>query len=59
MRDPVLAADGFTYERSAIEDWLRRKGTSPMTNTPLAHLQLTPNHIVRSAVSRFLPPEGY
>ncbi len=21
MRDPVMCADGFSYERSAIEDW--------------------------------------
>lgn len=48
--DPVIAADGFTYERSAIEDWLSRKGTSPMTNQPLVHCFLTPNLTVRNAV---------
>lgn len=48
--DPVIAADGFTYERRAIEDWLSRKGTSPMTNLPLAHLVLTPNLAIRKAV---------
>lgn len=41
--DPVIAADGFTYERSAIEDWLSRKMTSPMTNEKLAHSMLIPN----------------
>lgn len=48
--DPVFAADGFTYERSAIEDWISRKGTSPMTNEPLPHLGLIPNHFAKSAV---------
>lgn len=48
--DPVIAADGFTYERSAIEDWLSRKKTSPMTNALLAHEGLVPNLAVRNAV---------
>jgi hypothetical protein len=32
MRDPVLASDGYSYERSAIEQWLRSHDTSPMSN---------------------------
>jgi hypothetical protein len=36
MRDPVVAADGFTYERSVIERWLRSNDTSPITNETLA-----------------------
>jgi len=31
MENPVLAPDGYTYEKSAIEDWIRRDGTSPIT----------------------------
>jgi hypothetical protein len=35
MRDPVIAADGHTYEREAIENWLRRgHRTSPQINLP-------------------------
>ncbi|KAK9816505.1 hypothetical protein WJX72_001230 [[Myrmecia] bisecta] len=30
--DPVVAADGHTYERSAIAEWFSRHDTSPMTN---------------------------
>lgn len=42
--DPVLAADGYTYERSSIEQWFSLgKNTSPMTNQPLSHAQVTPN----------------
>lgn len=47
--DPVLVADGFTYERSAIEDWLSRRAISPMTNAPLFHTALVPNLAVREA----------
>ena len=51
MEDPVMAADGFSYARAAIEDWLARgNGSSPMTGAPLAHQHLTPNLAVRSAV---------
>ena len=30
--DPVMAEDGKVYERSAIEEWLKQQGKSPMTN---------------------------
>lgn len=50
FKDPVIASDGFTYERSAIEDWISRKRTSPMTNEPLIHTLLTPNLAFRSMI---------
>ena len=53
MTDPVVTADGHTYDREAIELWLRRKGTSPLTGEPLEHLMLTPNHIVRGMCRRY------
>jgi len=40
MREPVMAADGHTYERVQIEEWIQRKGDSvksPKTNERLAH----------------------
>lgn len=43
MRDPVVAADGHTYERSEISEWLRHRHTSPLTNLPLATRALLPN----------------
>eukprot|EP00192_Tetraselmis_astigmatica_P007379 CAMPEP_0117678882 /NCGR_PEP_ID=MMETSP0804-20121206/17530_1 /TAXON_ID=1074897 /ORGANISM="Tetraselmis astigmatica, Strain CCMP880" /LENGTH=775 /DNA_ID=CAMNT_0005488291 /DNA_START=56 /DNA_END=2383 /DNA_ORIENTATION=- len=50
MRDPVVAADGYTYERCAIDEWIRRKGKSPMTNLPLESTGLIPNLVLRSAI---------
>jgi len=44
MTDPVVAADGFTYERAAIETWLLMNDTSPSTGEPMAHKFLTPNN---------------
>ena len=37
IEDPVVAADGFTYERSWVEDYLQRQpGKSPMTGQPIS-----------------------
>jgi hypothetical protein len=50
MDDPVVAADGHTYEREAIETWFRRRNTSPMTNQMIAPT-LLPNFLVRSMIA--------
>ena len=33
--DPVTAEDGRVYERSAIEEWLKKNNKSPHTNEPM------------------------
>ncbi|XP_063068591.1 WD repeat, SAM and U-box domain-containing protein 1 isoform X2 [Engraulis encrasicolus] len=54
MKDPVIAADGYSYEREAIESWIRTKNrSSPMTNLPLQTTLLTPNHTLKMAISRW------
>ncbi|CAF3451683.1 unnamed protein product [Rotaria sp. Silwood1] len=53
FRDPVLAQDGHTYEREAIEDWIRTNGTSPKTDQPLSLEHLYPNHLVKKLVGAF------
>eukprot|EP00929_Paragymnodinium_shiwhaense_P077267 TRINITY_DN39793_c0_g1_i1.p1 TRINITY_DN39793_c0_g1~~TRINITY_DN39793_c0_g1_i1.p1 ORF type:complete len:237 (-),score=20.16 TRINITY_DN39793_c0_g1_i1:345-1055(-) len=51
FRDPVICADGHTYEREAIQAWFARGyNTSPLTNMTLDTLSLTPNHSLRSTV---------
>ena len=53
MTDPVVAADGHTYERSAIEEYFRTAREvgeaikSPLTREPLHHLNLTTTILVR------------
>jgi hypothetical protein len=49
--DPVVAADGFTYEREAIESWLQRQGDgalSPMTQEPFVDFKLVSNTQIRT-----------
>ena len=52
MSDPVIAADGHTYERSAIERWLRQgKLVSPLTNFPLKSKDLYTNYALRARIT--------
>ncbi|EOD13194.1 hypothetical protein EMIHUDRAFT_212962 [Emiliania huxleyi CCMP1516] len=51
MSDPVMAADGHSYERSAIERWLATKSTSPMTGEALVQSFLAPNHMAAKYAS--------
>ncbi|TVU02912.1 hypothetical protein EJB05_51563 [Eragrostis curvula] len=54
MRNPHIAADGFTYEAEVIKGWLDSgRITSPMTKSPLAHYHLIPNHALRSAIQEY------
>ena len=50
MEEPVVTQDGQTYERHAIEYWLRDHDTSPLTGQPLAHKELTANIVLRSMI---------
>ena len=44
--DPVVAADGRTYERDLITKWLTKSGSAPMSNETLEHKELTPNLVL-------------
>jgi hypothetical protein len=47
--DPVVCADGVTYERSAIAAYLAGgHSTSPMTGVELGSLELHPNRLILS-----------
>jgi hypothetical protein len=50
MEDPVLASDGHSYERKAIERWLRANNRSPKTNAIMASKTVYPNHGLKSMI---------
>lgn len=56
--DPVLCADGRCYERSAIEEHIRRNGQNGMVRSPLTNVeisaQLFPATLVRNTLSRLI-----
>eukprot|EP00929_Paragymnodinium_shiwhaense_P047587 TRINITY_DN2412_c0_g1_i1.p1 TRINITY_DN2412_c0_g1~~TRINITY_DN2412_c0_g1_i1.p1 ORF type:complete len:795 (-),score=136.96 TRINITY_DN2412_c0_g1_i1:216-2600(-) len=63
MADPVCAADGFTYERSAIQALMQKAGrmpaVSPSTGKYFAGKQLLPNTAIKvliTAQAGLLPP---
>lgn len=53
MEDPVVAADGHSYERSYITRWLASKSVSPKNNTPLASELLFCNYNLRAAITQW------
>ncbi|KZV37252.1 U-box domain-containing protein 35-like [Dorcoceras hygrometricum] len=51
MNDPCVAADGYTYDRKAIEEWFEQTETSPVTSLPLLNKTLIPNYTLLSAIA--------
>ncbi|KDP22458.1 hypothetical protein JCGZ_26289 [Jatropha curcas] len=50
MMEPCVAADGYTYDRKAIEKWLEENDESPITNLPLSNKIVLPNYTLLSAI---------
>ena len=57
MADPVMCADGHSYEREHIERWFAQPGAaslnSPKTGAQLAHRSLLPNHALRGSIEEW------
>lgn len=58
MTDPVICADGHTYERDAIQNWLQLNSTSPMTRQTLYNSTLTPNIALRNIIHDYLAAQS-
>lgn len=56
MCDPVMTADGHTFERSAIERWLKKNTRSPITNLTLPSTEVVPNYALRAIIKEFTKP---
>ncbi len=51
----LSSSDGYTYERSAIGAWIEKgKRRSPMTNSILPSMQLTPNRTLKTIICRYI-----
>ncbi len=55
MVDPVIAADGHTYERAALQEWLQHHTTSPVTGATLEHHRhpIRPNFIIKQWICHY------
>mmetsp|Transcript_10015 Transcript_10015/g.36619 ORF Transcript_10015/g.36619 Transcript_10015/m.36619 type:complete len:244 (+) Transcript_10015:206-937(+) len=54
FHNPVIAADGKTYDFKYIREWLRVRQVSPLTNMSMAHYNLEPNVAVRNQIEKSL-----
>jgi len=54
MTDPVVSADGYTYERAAIARWFETSRKSPVTGQLLPHADLVPNQSVRTLLKTII-----
>ena len=53
LQDPVTAPSGYSYERTAIEEWIEADGRDPLTRTPLTIDKLYPNRALREAIAYY------
>eukprot|EP00049_Salpingoeca_infusionum_P019517 m.362248 g.362248 ORF g.362248 m.362248 type:complete len:356 (+) comp20252_c0_seq1:495-1562(+) len=53
MAEPVVAPDGFTYEKAAICAWFQRNKTSPMTGADLASVAVHPNQVLKTMIKEY------
>ncbi|ESR56554.1 hypothetical protein CICLE_v10024335mg [Citrus x clementina] len=59
MTDPVVLANGQTFDRPCIQRWLDEGNrTCPQTRQVLSHTVLIPNHLVREMISQWCKEHG-
>jgi len=54
MRDPVIAFDGRSYERQAIEEYLKQHNKSPITGAKAVTMMVFPNNELSSRIIAFI-----
>ena len=50
MKKPVMMCDGHSYEYRAIQKWLLKKQTSPVTGKALSNTTMTVNHALKKLI---------
>ena len=55
--DPVVASDGYTYEREYIERWLEIFNISPKTEEILVNKNLIKNYALKNAINEIIEKE--
>ena len=52
IHEPCIDREGNTFERVALENWIRCNGTSPITRTPLSVDDLYPNLAIKELMNQ-------
>ena len=50
LKNPVIATDGYTYEKAALQQWLRHHKTSPVTGG-LLDIRVVPNRSIKTIIA--------
>ena len=58
MNDPVVTPYGITYERTAIEDWLKKNDTDPIAKKHLTKDMLVTNYALKSVIKDYMKQES-
>tara|TARA_B100001250_G_scaffold333784_1_gene299505 strand:+ start:1986 stop:3290 length:1305 start_codon:yes stop_codon:yes gene_type:complete len=58
MKEPVIAADGHSYDKTQIERWFQTNDTSPKTRDSLLCKNLFPNLELRNRINAWLVENG-
>ncbi len=53
INEPVSSKYGHLFEKAAIEQWVTKNHTCPMTNNPLELSDLYPQYAVKEAITQF------
>ena len=59
MKDPVIAFDGNTYERSEIEDYLKQNNKSPVTGAEAPGCFVFPNNDMKKRIDTFVSANNH
>ncbi len=52
MTDPVICPEGHTFERAAIEEWISKNPTNPITRRELQAFRLRPNRALKDSIDK-------
>ena len=61
MEDPVLTSDGFSFDKSSIQEWFNRGNkTNPLTGLALTNTNLLPNRPLKNLITEYIEknPKG-
>ena len=53
MKEPVVTPSGNSYEKKALQDWLKVKQADPKSAEPLNNNQIYPNLFMGNVINKF------
>ena len=54
MSNPVITKYGISYEKEAIEKWLEKHNTDPLSGQPLNKNEIFPNYALKNAIIDYI-----